>query len=140
MYKYNPRRITGSWNSIPFEGYMDGSFIEIEKIDKSVLTHVGGDGQVTAILNANTLAKATVTFVQGSPTNDALTKFVPNAKNNQFITAQFELNDLDGDTVVSSATAFIEDYPKVAFGKEISPRQWVFFLVDPNIVAGGSGD
>lgn len=139
MYKYNPKRVAGGWNNIPFEGYMDGTFISIEYIEKAVVTHVGGDGILSAVLNANRLAKATVTFAQGSPTNDALTKNVPDAANNRFITAPFQLKDLNGNTVVNSKDAFIEDQPKVDFGKEITARQWVFYLPDPTIVAGGAG-
>ncbi len=140
MYKYNPKRVAGGWNNVPFEGYMDGTFIEIEYIEKAVLIHVGGDGVLTAILNANRVAKATVTFAQGSPTNDSLTKMVPDAPSNRFITAPFQLKDLNGNTVVNSADAFLEDQPKVGFGKEITPRQWVFYLPDPILVAGGAGD
>jgi len=140
MYKYNPKRIAASWNNVPFEGYMDGTFIEIEYIEKAVLTHVGGDGVLSAVLNANRVAKATVTFAQGSPTNDQLTKMVPDASANRFITAPFQIADLNGNTVVNSQEAFLEDQPKVAFGKEITPRQYVFYLPDPKIVAGGAGD
>lgn len=139
MYKYNPKRITGSLMNIPFEGLMDGVFITIEKVEKAVLTHVGGSGELSAVLNANTLAKATITFVQGSPTNDAFSKKIPKASTNYFPTGVFQMSDLNGNTVVNSKDAFIEDVAKIDFGKEITGRQWVVYLPDADITAGGAG-
>jgi len=139
MYKYNPKRVTGSLMNIAFEGLMDGVFITVEKVEKAVLTHVGGSGELSAVLNANTLAKATLTFVQGSPTNDAFSKKVPNAAKNFFPTGVFQLNDLNGNTVVNSKDAFIEDFAKIDFGKEITGRQWTIYLPEADITAGGAG-
>ena len=138
MFKYNPKRLTCSLMLIPCEGYMDGTFITIEKVEKSVLIHVGGSGELSAVLNANTLAKATLTFVQGSPTNDAFSKKVPRPPD-YFPTGAFQMKDLNGSTIVSSKDAFLEDYSKIDFGKEITGRPWVIYLPDPEIFAGGTG-
>ena len=139
MFKYNPKRVTGSWNNIPFEAYMDGTFFEVEYDEDAVTTHVGGQGELSAVLNANKTAKATLTFVQGSPTNDALSKKVPDADRNFFPTGAFQLKDLNGTTIVSCKDAFIKKMSKVEFGKELTGRQWTFVLPAAQITAGGDG-
>lgn len=137
MYKYNPKRITCSAFNIPFEGYMDSTFITIEKVSKSVIVHEGGTGEITAVLNCSQLYKATVTFVQGSPTNTALSKKVPNAKKDFFPTGTFTLKDLNGDSVCNCKTAFLEDISKQDWGKDVTARPWVFYLPDADLVTGG---
>ena len=139
MYKYNPKRITCSLMAIKGEGYMDGTFVEIEYDEDAVTTHNGSQGEMSAVLNANKHAKCTLTFVQGSPTNDAFSKKVPDASKDFFPTGPFLLKDLNGTTVAKSQTAFISKMSKIEFGKEVTGRQWVIILPDCEINAGGDG-
>lgn len=139
MFKYNPKRVTGSLMNIPFQGYMDGTFVEIEYDEAAVVTTSGGDGEMSAVLNPNKHAKCTVTFVQGSPTNDAFSKKVPDADRNYLPTGAFQLKDLNGTTIAKCKDAFIEKMSKIEFGKTITGRQWVIIMPNAEITAGGDG-
>ena len=139
MFKYNPKRITCSLMSIKGEAYMDGTFIEIEYEEDAVTTHNGSQGEMTAVLNPNKHAKATLTFVQGSPTNDAFSKKVPDASKDFFPNGPFLMKDLNGTTVVKSQNAFIQKMSKIEFGKNVTGRQWIIILPDAEITAGGDG-
>lgn len=140
LKKYNPKKINGGWSNIPFLGYMDGTFVEIEFAEDAVTTHVGSQGDVSVVLNANRMATVTVTLIQGSPTNEALSKLVPDARANRLPTAPFSLKDLNGTTLVSGKDAFIRKTAKIEFGKSITGRQWVFVIPEAEINVGVGGD
>lgn len=140
LKKYNPKKINGGWSNIPFLGYMDGTFIEIEYSEDAVTPHVGSQGDVSLVLNANRMATVTVTIIQGSPTNEKLSKKVPNAKLNSLPTGPISISDLNGTTLVSGKDAFIKKTAKVEFGKTITGRQWVFMIPDADINVGTGGD
>jgi hypothetical protein len=140
--KYSPKRITGSYQPkggdvIQFLGYMDGTFVELEYNEDAVTLHNGGQGDATFVLNANMSAKLVVTFVQGSETNDALSKYVPDARRNYMPTGMLSLRDLDGNTIASDESAVIAKMAKVTFGKEVSGREWTFIMPSADITAGG---
>lgn len=138
--KYNPKKITVVWNNIPLLGFMDGTFVDVEFAEDAVTTHVGEQGDVSLILNANSMATVTVTLIQGSPTNTRLSRLVPNTLRNSLPTGTFGLSDLNGKTVVSGEKAFIKKMPKITFGKTISGRAWAFVIPQAEIVAGEGGD
>lgn len=140
LKKYNPKRINSGWFNIPFLGYMEGTFIEVEYDEDAVTTHVGGGGDVSLILNANTMAKLVVTLIQGSPTNAKLSALVPSSSRDFLPTAPISLTDLNGTTLVGGPNAFIKKMAKVEFGKSLTGRQWTFIIPQAIIFAGEGGD
>jgi hypothetical protein len=140
LKKYNPKKINGSWNNVPFLGYMDGTFVDIEFAEDAVTPHVGSQGDVSLVLNANRMATVTITLIQGSPTNEKLSKLVPDARRNSLPTGAFSLSDLNGTTLVSGKDAFIRKTAKIEFGKNITGRQWVFVIPEADIFVGQGGD
>jgi hypothetical protein len=140
LKKYNPKKINGGWNGIQFLGYMDGTFIEIEFAEDAVTVHVGSQGDVSVTLNANRMATVTVTLIQGSPTNDQLSRFVPDARTNSIPTGPLSFVDLNGTTVCSGKDAFIRKTAKIEFGKAITGRQWIFVVPEAEIFVGQGGD
>lgn len=148
LLKYNPKKITGSFKgsiggrdfSVRFVGYMDGTFMEAEYDEDHVTKHVGSDGTASAVLNANRGAKITVTLVQGSPSNDALSKLVPDARKNFLPVGTLTFDDLNGTAAVKTVEAWIMKTAKVEFGKELLGRQWVFDTGECEINVGMAGD
>lgn len=139
LVKYNPKRINTVWNNIQLLGYMDGTFVEIEYAEDRVTEHIGPGGDVSLVNNANLFATATVTLIQGSPTNLTLSNNIPNAFQNLLPTGNFSMSDLNGSTVVSGANAYIKKMTKIEFSKSITGRQWVFGIPQANIVSGAGG-
>lgn len=149
LKKYNPKKINAGWSptitggstkAVAFLGFMDGTFIEIEYAEDAVTTHVGSQGDVSVVLNANRMATVTITLIQGSPTNETLSKLVPDARRNSLPTGAFSLKDLNGTTLVSGKDAFIRKTAKIEFGKNITGRQWVFVIPEAEIFVGQGGD
>ena len=146
--KYNPKKITASYtgsvggNSFAFQflGFMDGTFLTADYDEDAVTKHVGSQGDATFILNANRGASVTVMLVQGSPTNDELSKLVPNADLNYMPVGVLNFKDLNGTTVFESADAVIKRRAKVEFGKEVTGREWVFDCGHADLKVGSGED
>lgn len=145
-YKYNPRRITGSFKgsvggrdfAVQFVGFMDSSAVVAEFDEDAVTKHNGNDGQTSVILNANLGAKVTVMLVQGSPANDDLSDLVPNAKLDYLPVGVLTFEDLNGTTVIKMAEAWISKMAKIEFGKTVTARQWVFESGEGEFHVGGA--
>lgn len=146
LLKYNPKKIVGSWSgsigerefSVPFVGFMDGTFFEAEYDEDHVTKHVGSQGDATAVLNCNLGALFTVTFVQGSPVNAALSLLVPNARRNYLPTGTFKFEDLNGSTVAKTTQAWIKKTAKIEFGKDVTGRIWTFDCGEAELVPGSA--
>lgn len=146
VFKYNPRRLTGSWKgkvngrdfAIQFSGYMDGTKVSAEYDEDAVTKHTGDDGEVSVVLNCNRGAGVTVTLVQGTPLNKALSDLVPNGKTNYLPIGVLSFEDLNGTTSIKAAQAWIKKSAKVEFTKGITGRAWLFDTADCDIDVGGA--
>lgn len=141
--KWNPKKLTGSWSppgaTIQPVGFMDGTFLEVEYDEDAVTAHVGNDGTVSYVLNANEKATLTLTIVQTSPSCAALSAQVPNAAANRLPAGPMAWKDLNGNTVIESNDVVLMRVPKVAFGKNVEGRAFKFILPHAKIVLGDGG-
>lgn len=141
--KYSPKKVTGSWSppgtTIQPSGFMDGTFLEIDYAEDAVTIHVGADGTVSAVLNANRLAYVTLTLAQTSPDNAKLSAQVPDADANRLPAGALNWEDLNGLTLINGADAFIVKTAKVDFGKSITGRQWKWAVPKATINVGAGG-
>jgi hypothetical protein len=144
FHKYNPKRVVASWSgdgfAIQFDAFMDNSFIGVEMQDDQVKRHVGGQGDVTAVISCDDGAVFTFSINQGTPTNDALSKQVASSKRNKLPTGTLEVKDLNGTTIATAKNAWIMRRAKIEFGKDLTGREWKFECDSAEITVGGAGD
>lgn len=148
LRKYNPKRITGSWTgtikgrsfAVRFQGFMDGSFVSADYNEAHVTRHDGGHGEASFMLNANRGGAVTIQLVQGSPTNDELSRLIPDADRNYLPIGTLAFDDLNGTTKILSEEACIQKTAAVEFGTNIAGRQWVFECAQLQLFVGGAGD
>lgn len=142
--KFNPKRITGSFKgvvggrefAVQFTGYMDGTFIQASFNQDAVTEHVGSQGDVTLILNADKTATVTVTLAQGSASNGDLSNLVPDADNDYLPVGTLTFKDLNGTTKIKGPTSYIKKTAPIEFGNQVTGRQWVFGIPNAEITVG----
>lgn len=139
MYQYDPMRVACTWAGIPLQGFMDSTFITVEFDEDAVVKTVGSQGTVTATVNGNRAAKATITLVQGALTNSLLTPFAASARQRgaALIVKPFLLKDLNGDTICSAPETWIMKLPNVEYSKDAVGREWVFDIAELTMFNGG---
>lgn len=146
VFKYNPRRLTGSWRgtvngrdfAVQFSGYMDGTKVSAEYDEDAVTKHVGDDGDVSLVVNCNRGASLTIVLVQGTSVNKQLSDLTPNGQLDYLPVGVLTFDDLNGTTSVKAAQAWIKKSAKVEFAKGVTGRSWVFDMANADIDVGGA--
>ena len=140
FYQYNPELVVANWFGIPIQGVAAGSFMRCEYDEDAVVKTVGGQGAVTATVNANRAGRFTFTLEQGSETNTLLAQYAASnrARGAALIAKPFLLRDLGGLTICEAAYAWILRVPPAEFGKEALGREWVLDIADLNLKLAGN--
>lgn len=146
LKKFNPKRIKGSFTgtvngrpfAVPFTGYMDGEFVTAEYDEDAVTEHVGSDGEVTVVLNANKKATVTVVLTLGSESNQLLSVLVPDADLNYLPVGNLKFADLNGTSYIKGPEAWIRKTAPVSYSNQVTGRSWVFGVAKAEINVGAS--
>lgn len=147
--KFNPKRVAGNFTGktpdgrdfdVPFSHYMDGSFMTITYDEDQVTEHVGSDGEVTLVLNANQKATLTVTLGQGSPANNPLSDLIPDASRDWLPVGALTFSDMNGTEVVGGPESWIRKAPQVEYSNAVTGRAWIFGIAHAKIKVGSSAE
>lgn len=126
MKRYSPDQVKCSYGGVPITGYMDGTFIDVERHEDAYTTKVGSLGDVTRTRNLNKTGKITITLMQHSPVNDFLNVFLALDDLGDSTPRKIQIKDLTNNMRCSAAEAWITKPPKIERGKESMGIQWVF--------------
>jgi hypothetical protein len=117
---------------------MDGTFINCERNEDAATESVGAGGDVVLVRSNNLTGTITLTLQAESSTNDLLSaQLLLYEKFGQGI-GSFTMKNLNGTTVVSSATTWIKKYANVEHAVEASGREWIFGCERLNMLVGGA--
>lgn len=138
LRNYDPSQVIFSFFGINVGGYMDGTFIEVERDEDAFTKTVGSLGDVTRTRNLNRAGKVTLTLKSEAPSNDLLSAL--HAQDEQFGLSYgpLSIKDLNGNMRCNATYAWIMKAPKVERAKESGSVQWVFDCADISIFAGGN--
>ncbi|MEM0173059.1 MAG: phage protein [Sulfolobaceae archaeon] len=119
-------------------GFADGTFLELTSDVEQFTKITGADGFVTRVKSNDYGATLTITLAQTSPSNDVLSGiFNLDKLSNQGI-VPILIKDMSGNTVIFSATGWIQSFPDMSFGNEINDRSWIFDLANIDMFIGGN--
>lgn len=140
MKVYDPDQVQCSFGGILIKGYADDSMISIEYAEDAFLKKAGADGEVVRSKNANRMATVTIHLMQTSDTNvefDAIHEKDMLAPAGAGI-GSFQVQDLQGNTLLQAEHAWIEAPPNPEFGKEAGPREWKIACAELKGTHGGN--
>lgn len=135
---YDPAKVIVTYAQANLTGFMDGTFVEVERDEDSFTKHVGATGDVTRTRNLNRGGKVTVTLVATSPTNDILAALMALDEDDGESYAPIQIKDTSGTMMCQAAEAWISKPPKVERAKESGSVVWVFDCADLEIFPGGN--
>jgi len=69
---YDPAQVTIIFAGIPISGFAEGTFVSVERNEDSWALQVGADGEATRAKSNNKSGRVTLTLIQSSFSNDAL--------------------------------------------------------------------
>lgn len=137
---YSADEVTVGLGPILVDGYGDGEFVRIEHNQPTFGLKVGTDGKGTRFKFLDRSAKITITVMQSSSANDALSTLHEgdrSAPNGAGIVPLY-IRDGSGRALYTAAEAWISEPPKPAFGREPGAREWVVECTELERFDGGN--
>lgn len=136
---YNPKNVTLNIGGVFISGFSEGDFITAAPEADLYTNLVGADGLTTRTTNLNRNWTMSVSLMQSSLSNAALTGFVELGKRLDFARdiVKVVLIDGNGDTALSAPQAWFTRWPDVTYGADLGSREWSLYLVDPVVLIAG---
>lgn len=126
---------------VRLQGFADGEFLTIEFESDAFGDVVGTDGEVARSRSNDRRATATVKLLQTSSSNDSLSAMLNtdlNADNGAGV-GSFQMIDLQGNTLVFAAQAWVMKAPDQSQDRTAKSREWKLRLANCVANVGGNG-
>jgi hypothetical protein len=131
----------GSDNNVGSDitGFVDGTFVEIERAEDSFKKHVGATGDVTRTKLNDRSAKITLTLMAESTSNDDLAGMLLIDETDGSATFSIQIKDVAGNMYCHAENAWIMKAPKIERGgKDAAHTVWVIECASLEIRAGSN--
>lgn len=136
---YSPEDVTVLLGGVyPLDGFVDGSFVSIQKDSPNFVAKVTADGKVSRTRNASNQYNVTISLASFANSNKILTALAE--LDHRSINARLPLmiKDSRGSTTFFAPEAWVSQPTAVEFGIEVTERQWTFTCANGILIAGGN--
>lgn len=123
---------------LPVEGYLDGTFINIEKVKVPFKSITTPDGVTARLQNEDKTYNVSITLHNGSSSNDVLTKLWQLDEITGRGKFPLLIRDGSGSDLFFSTTTWIEQPPSIVKSNGIDGRTWVLKSAYAIINIGGN--
>lgn len=113
------------FKGVPITGFMDDSFIEVDRNSDSFALLVGADGEVARAAQADKSGTITFRLLQTSASNDYLSAALVVDEATNANAGASMVKDGSGRSLDSSSESWILKPAKKVYGKGIEGREWV---------------
>lgn len=137
---YMPEEVTILLAGIPVSGFIQGSFISVDKDVKPFTSKRTADGTVSRMYNNDQTYTITLTLYSGSDSNQLLTRLWQLDEITQRGKFPLMIKDGSGSDLFFSTTTWIEDIPSLVKSNQYEPRAWTLRSSSAIINIGGNGD
>lgn len=137
---YDPAQFSIIVGGFPIQGFVKGSFVTIERDEASFLKYVGCDGEDARAKSNNKGAKIKLRLMHTSDSNRILSAFAKSDELSNAGAVPFYAKDgsQGNATAAFAETAWVEKYPVIERGAEISEVEWSLDTGNCQIFIGGN--
>lgn len=137
---YDPGLLIFIFNGFSIGGFMDGTFITVERAEDTWMDHVGADGEYARVRNRNKSGTIKFTLMQTATANDYLSSQIIIDERTGGGTGAALIQDGGGRTLVNGADCYVLRPATIEFAKgEILGREWTLKVPQLDVFIGGSG-
>ena len=123
--KYDPRKVSISWNKAPLNGFATGTFIAISRRSPlATLGETGNDGESAQNLSGDHSYTIQLTVKKGSPANTVLSAAARSAQLGTPVSGEFVVRDPSVGAVFIGQDVFITDPPDFERDRELGEHTW----------------
>jgi len=121
---YGAKKVQVIYGGIALTGFMEDSFVDVERNSDSFTLMVGADGEGARAANADKSGKIKLLFLQTSIANDILSANLITDELSNTNSKSLMVKDGSGRTVINAPETWITKPPQVVFSKGIEGREW----------------
>jgi hypothetical protein len=137
---YSPDKVTIIFGGAIIQGFADGTFVTVARDNPMFNSGTGADGEGFRAKSNDQSGTITITLLQTSLSNDALSALhaLDEATGDGVSPFLMKDNSPIGRTICSAETAWIEKYSDVEYAREVTNREWVIKTDKLNMFVGGN--
>ena len=135
---YNPADVAVIFAAISIEGFADGTFITAARNNPSWNMQVGSDGEGVRAKSNDKGGIFTLTLMQSSVSNDALSALAILDEASGDGIGPFLVKDNSGTSLIAAETAWIQKPSDQENAREATNREWIFETDLLDLFIGGN--
>ena len=135
---YNPADVAIIVAGIPIGGFADGTFITVARDNPAFTNGSGADGEGWRAKSNDKTGTMTLTLLQTSASNDALSALAALDEASGDGVGPFLLKDNSGRTLVAAETCWVEKVSDSEFARDVTNREWAIKTDSLNTFVGGN--
>jgi hypothetical protein len=133
------KQVSLTFGAFLIQGFAEGDdVISIAPQADAFNSLAGADGEVTRSKTNDNRWLLTIRLLQTSPSNDDLMGVALADKLSNTGVQPILLKDNNGNTLVGEGQAYIQRLPDAGLGSNVSDREWVIMLPNPDLFIGGN--
>lgn len=139
MLSYSPDKVDVIIAGIlTLSGYLEGSFISLQKEESSYKCKTSLDGNEERIFTKSNKYKLKISLMQSSSSNEQLSLLHTLDTKTHAVKLPIFIKDSSGNSIFFSEEAWIENYPSVVFSSGMEGREWSFECCNSTIYVAGN--
>ena len=136
---YAPNQVKIVMGALPLTGLAEDTFVTVAEIGEGISSVAGVDGEVARSMSRDSRLRITVTLMQTSASNAALTALHQADKSTDGNGAvPVAITDLRGTSLHASDSAWIVKTPDAGYGAKVGTREWTIETGPAINVVGGN--
>lgn len=125
IFTYSAEEVAVIVGGVRITGYADGTFITVRRDEQAYNKVTGADGKTSRARTANRSGQVEMVLQQTSPGNDVLSGLMLADEAGDQGVVPVLVKDGSGNTRHFAASAWVQQKPDEAFGKQIENRTWI---------------
>lgn len=134
---YDPAQVFITFKGMTLTGFMDGTFVTVERKEETWMPFVGVNGETARARNRNKSGTVKVMLMQTSSSNDFLSRQMIDDEATGLGTGPLQVKDGLGTTLAACTDAYLLKPANIEYGKEIVGREWTFECPSLDMLVGG---
>ncbi len=136
---YAPNQVKIVMGALPISGLAEDTFVTVTEIGEGIASFVGVDGEVARSMSRDSRLRITLTLMQTSASNAALTALHQADRATEGNGAvPVSVTDLRGTSLHASDSAWIVKMPDAGYGAKVGSREWTIETGSAINVIGGN--
>ena len=138
LKKYNAGEVGVIFGSRALQGFTEGTFVTVTRLEDSYTMVVGADGEPTRSKTNNRSGSIEITLKQSSDSNDFLSEMLISDESSGIGIAPLQVVDNSGRTIASAIEAWVMKPADSGFGRDAEDRTWTIQCGDLDLFVGGN--